>query len=232
MLTLQHLFDYYGSMRLFLPLLLFTLGLLDIALADEAPRVGRGAASKYFEKHNQDSSEEDLSNASSHVNSGTSDHYLALHFGKMMNSTAYEWGTQSKQTNVGDFTAGLTYRVGEWRNSMDLNVRIDFIQFNIVGDGEPKPLKMSIVPLITFPDAASKFPLYFGFGAGPGVFFRQTDGEASLSLDYQLIAGARFFDVFENAGFFIETGLKNHLQLWNSGQFNGTFLSAGVVFTF
>jgi hypothetical protein len=51
-------------------------------------------------------------------------------------------------------------------------------------------------------------------------------------LDYQLIAGARFFDVFENAGFFIESGLKNHLQLWDQGQFNGTFLSAGAVFTF
>lgn len=115
---------------------------------------------------------------------------------------------------------------------MDLNLRIDFIQYKISGTGEQKPLKMSIIPLITFPDASSKFPLYFGFGVGPGVFFRQTDNEASLALDYQLIAGARFFDVFENAGFFIETGLKNHLQLWNAGQFNGTFLSAGAVFSF
>jgi hypothetical protein len=221
-------------MKLLLSLLIVLFGFLGFAKADEAPRVGRGAASKYFEKRSPDASEEEglASSTNSNQNTGPSDHYLALHAGKMMSSTAYEWGSENKQTNVGDFTAGVTYRMGEWRNSMDLNIRIDFIQFNVVGEGERKPLKMSIIPLITFPDAAAKFPLYFGFGAGPGVFFRQTDGEASLSLDYQLIAGARFFDVLENAGFFIETGLKNHLQLWNSGQFNGTFLSAGAVFTF
>jgi len=206
-----------------------------MSTAEEAPpRVGRGAAAKYFDKRDPDSQEEQSAEpAPMKSSSGSnSEHYLALHFGKMMSSTAYEWGTESKQTDVGDFTAGLTYRIGEWHNSMDLNLRLDFIQYKVVGEGEQKPLKMSILPLITFPDAASKFPLYFGFGIGPGVFFRQTDGEASLSLDYQLIAGARFFDVFENAGFFIESGLKNHLQLWNSGQFNGTFLSAGAVFTF
>ncbi|HEY8270294.1 MAG TPA: hypothetical protein VIG33_05355, partial [Pseudobdellovibrionaceae bacterium] len=221
-------------MKLLLPILIVLLGSHDFARANPAPRVGREVASKYFEKQNSDAGEQgeeadSSSKPSSYSSSGPSDHYLALHFGKMMNSTAYEWGTESKQTNVGDFTTGLTYRVGEWKNSMDLNIRIDFIQFNVTGNGEPKPLKMSILPLITFPDAAAKFPLYFGFGMGPGVFFRQSDGEASLALDYQLIAGARFFDVFENAGFFIESGLKNHLQLWNSGQFNGTFLSAGAV---
>lgn len=221
-------------MKQFLPFLIVFLGFQAVSQADDPPRVGRGAAAKYFEKRGPDNQdEENYSGSVSDSSSGTSSaHYLALHFGKMMGSTAYEWGTENKQTDVGDFTAGVTYRVGEWQNSMDLNLRIDFIQYKITGDGESKPLKMSILPLITFPDAASKFPLYFGFGVGPGVFFRQTDNEASLSLDYQLIAGARFFDVFENAGFFIETGLKNHLQLWNSGQFNGTFLSAGAVFTF
>ena len=227
-------------MRLLLPILIILMVFQGQAQADEAPRVGRGAASKYFGQRAPDQEDED-GNQSAVVgggsrrdssSSGPVDHYLALHAGKMMGSTAYEWGSMNKQTDVGDFTAGLTYRMGEWRNSMDLNLRIDFIQFNIAGNGEQKPLKMSIIPLITFPDASSKFPLYFGFGAGPGVFFRQTDDEAALSLDYQLVAGARFFDVVENAGFFIETGLKNHLQLWNSGQFNGTFLSAGAVFTF
>jgi hypothetical protein len=205
------------------------LGFQSLAFADDTPpRVGRGAAAKYFGKKNQDEEEKPQSSEVS----GPVDHFLAIHFGKMMGSTSWDWGTQSKQTDVGDFTAGVTYRIGEWRNSMDMNLRLDFIQYNIIGDGETHPLKLSILPLITFPDATSKFPLYFGFGMGPGVFFRQTDGEATISLDYQLIVGARFFDVYENAGFFLETGLKNHLQLWNSGQFNGTFLAAGAVFTF
>ncbi len=198
----------------------------------EPPRVGRGAAEKYFENRNPDADEGNYQSAEVSGAIGPENHYLAIHAGKMMSSTSYEWGSVNKQMDVGDYTVGITYRVGEWRNSMDLSLRLDFISYNLVAAGETKPLKLSILPLITFPDASSKFPLYFGFGLGPGVFFRQAEDEASISLDYQLIAGARFFDVFENAGFFIETGLKNHLQLWNSGQFNGTFLSAGAVFTF
>jgi len=227
-------------MKAILPILTILMSFQGVAQAQSAPRVGREAASKYFGQRTpaqQDGTEayqsaEIGASPRAQSSSGPTDHYLALHFGKMMGSTAYEWGSENKQTDVGDFTAGLTYRVGEWKNSMDLNLRIDFIQYKVKGEGEPKPLKMSLIPLITFPDASSRFPLYFGFGVGPGVFFRQTDKEASLSLDYQLIAGARFFDVMENAGFFLESGLKNHLQLWNSGQFNGTFLAAGAVFTF
>jgi hypothetical protein len=209
-------------------------GIQSTAFADEAPKVGRRAAAKYFEKREPSSQQEDgYQSADVGVSSagGASDHYLAIHVGRMMDSQSYDWGNGA-QKDVGQFTAGITYRIGEWKNSMDLNLRLDFIEYKVDGEGEQRPLKLSLLPLITFPDASSKFPLYFGFGAGPGVFFRQTSGEASLSLDYQLIAGARFFDVFENAGFFIESGLKNHLQLWNSGQFNGTFLSAGAVFTF
>jgi hypothetical protein len=200
--------------------------------AEPLPLVGRRAAAKYFEKRGPAATEEDgAQSAEVQTPSGPTDHYLAIHVGRMMGSKSYDWGSHN-QTDVGDFTAGITYRIGEWKNSMDLNLRLDFIQYKVDGEGEQKPLKLSILPLVTFPDASSKFPLYFGFGAGPGVFFRQTDNEASLSLDYQLIVGARFFDVVENAGFFIESGLKNHLQLWNSGQFNGTFLTAGAVFTF
>jgi hypothetical protein len=201
-----------------------------VAQADELPKVGRRAAAKYFEKR-EPSAQNEGSQSSEVSSGGSSDHYLALHVGRMMSSQSYEWG-QGNQTDVGEMTAGVTYRVGEWKNSMDLNIRMDFIEYKVAGNGEQKPLKLSLIPLVTFPDASSKFPLYFGFGAGPGIFFRQTENEASLSLDYQLIAGARFFDIFENAGFFVESGLKNHLQLWNSGQFNGTFLSAGAVFTF
>lgn len=83
-----------------------------------------------------------------------------------------------------------------------------------------------------FPDASSKFPLYFGVGAGLGVFVKQLSGESAMSLDYQVLAGARFFDLFNNAGFFLEAGLKNHMHMLSDGQFNGTFVAAGSVFTF
>jgi hypothetical protein len=83
-----------------------------------------------------------------------------------------------------------------------------------------------------FPDASSKFPLYFGGGIGPGIFLNQIPDESSVSLDYQLFAGVRFFDVFRNTGFFVEAGLKDHFLLTSDGQFNGTYAALGLVFTF
>lgn len=221
-------------------------GLATSARADDpAPRVGRQAAAKYFQKRQTASNDVDdqgsgpsaYSSGSGNSSSsssfqGSGDHYLALHFGKMMSSQAYDWGPQPMMKDAGDYTAGITYRLGEWKNSMDLNLRLDFIQYTLDGATQTHPQKLSFLPMITLPDVSSRFPLYFGVGMGPGVFLQQVDGKAPLSLDYQLIAGARFFNVVDNAGFFIEAGLKNHLLLWNSGQFNGTFLAAGAVFTF
>ncbi|MEK6773874.1 MAG: hypothetical protein AABY64_08030 [Bdellovibrionota bacterium] len=179
--------------------------------------VGKDVASGYFQKRA-------VAEAPA-----SSDHYLALHVGKIMNGDAWEWGMNGRQTEMSGSSFGVTYRLEESEKSMDVNLRVDFNEYDVVGE---KPLKMSLMPLWIFPEASSKFPLYFGFGAGLGVFFKQVKDESALSFDYQLIAGARFFNIYENTGFFIETGLKNHLQILSSGQFNGTFLSTGAVFTF
>lgn len=186
------------------------------------PVVGRDAAAKYFSKK-REPAETDYGGGSD------SAHYLALHVGRYMASQSYEWGKNGQEDDVGHNSFGVTYRVGEWKNSMDLGLRIDYNEFEVAGE---KPTKLSFMPVLTFPDASSKFPLYFGAGMGLGVFFKQVPNKSAISLDYQLFAGARFFNVFENTGFFIEAGLKNHILLLSTGQLNGTFLSAGLVFTF
>lgn len=191
---------------------LFTMDLF----AEEAPRVGREAAAKYFQR------------SPSADTVGPNDHFLALHLGKFMGSQSWDWGPSGLE-DIGNTSIGVTYRVEEWANSMDLDIRVDFNEYSLGGE---KPFKMSLMPLLTFPDAASRFPLYFGIGAGLGVFFKQLKEESPLAFDYQLIMGARFFNIIENTGFFVEAGLKNHLLLTSSGQFNGTFLTAGAVFTF
>ncbi|MBX3041292.1 MAG: acyloxyacyl hydrolase [Bdellovibrionaceae bacterium] len=185
----------------------------------QAPEVGRDAAARYFEKP---------------VESGENrfrpqDHYLAIHYGRFMNAQSWDWGQKGREDKTGSNNYGLTYRVSEWNNAMDWSLRVDFTEYNVAGE---RPLKMSLLPVLTFPDASSRFPLYFGAGAGLGIFFKQIDGESPLSFDYQLMMGARFFNIFENVGFFIETGMKNHLLLTSSGQFNGVYLSGGAVFTF
>ena len=185
------------------------------------PIVGRGAAAGYMGK---EASEQTVSNPAGHRN-----HYMALHIGKLINADSWKWGSQDKNKNVGSATVGVTYRVKEWADTTDLLIRIDFNEYDL--DGK-KPQKLSFIPMILFPEASSEFPLYFGAGVGLGVFFKQLNAESALAIDYQMIVGIRFFDVFDNVGLFLESGLKNHIQLTDDGQVNSSFVSAGALFTF
>lgn len=160
---------------------------------------------------------------------GSRKHYMALHLGKLVNADSWNWGEESKNKNVGSATVGVTYRVREWWDTTDLVIRLDLNEYDV--DGK-KPQKLSFLPMILFPESASEFPLYFGAGVGVGVFFKQLDAESVLSIDYQLVVGMRFFDVFDNVGLFLESGLKNHIQLTDNGQVNASFISAGALFTF
>lgn len=176
--------------------------------------VGRAAAQKYFVKE---------SNSQSLINS----RLLSLHIGGYLRSKAYQWGENPSAERAGVQTTGVTYKVGEWTQTMDLNLRVDYIQFEV--DNE-KPIKISFLPLLTFPDSAAGFPLYFGIGAGPGIFISQMEKESNLTLDYQLIFGVRWMNVWNQAGFFIESGIKDHIHLLSDGQFTSQFLTAGAVF--
>jgi len=186
------------------------------------PATGKKAAQKYFQKGSQETKDANEAVASE-------DHYLMIGVGGFISSDAYRWGNPDAK-DPGELNLDVTYRIGEWVNSMDFLFRIDYQTFDV--RAEKAPRKLSFLPMITFPDAGSKFPVYFGVGAGLGVFFSQLDSKSSLSLDYQLLLGVRFFNVVNRMGFYAETGLKNHLLLLSSGQFNGIFLNVGTVHTF
>lgn len=201
------------------------------------PVVGRRAAAKYMATRGPNQQIEVVGEGSAPAaprssggGLGSSDaHYLAIHLGGFVSDTAYKWGMKGTEKDVGGLNIGVTYRLGEWINSADFAMRVDYLRYTAAHQNASK---LSFLPVILFPDASSKFPLYFGVGLGLGVFVNQLDAESPLSLDYQLLLGARFFDLFNNAGLFIEAGLKNHLHLFSDGQFNGTFVAAGGVFTF
>jgi hypothetical protein len=176
--------------------------------------VGRAAAQKYFVKDVQ---------TGSYINS----RLLSLHIGGYLHSKAYQWGETSSSEKVGVQTTGVTYKVGEWTQMMDLNLRVDYFQYEVAHE---RPIKISFLPLLTFPDSATGFPLYFGLGAGPGIFLSQMEKESVLSLDYQLIFGVRWNDIWRSSGFFIESGIKDHLHVLSDGQFTSQFLTAGAVF--
>lgn len=185
---------------------------------------GRKAAEKFFTKNPSQTQE-----SSSRITS-SDDHYMMVGLGAFVNSKSYKWGPKRSDDDPGEFLATVTYRFGEWVNSMDMLFRLEYQTYDVEASKDPK--KLSLLPMIIFPDARSGFPLYFGAGIGLGIFMSQPDNESNLSLDYQLVVGGRMLNVFNSVGFYIETGIKNHVHLLSSGQFDGVFVTFGSTFTF
>ena len=154
---------------------------------------------------------------------------MAIMGGFFLSEKAHRWGSNPSEEDVGSWNMGVTYQIGEWVNSMDLLFRGDVQSYSVEGES---PKKLSLLGMVAFPDVKSGFPLYFGAGAGLGIFFEQTDDESNLSLDYQIVVGGRIDRIFNDIGVVIEGGVKNHLFLTSKGQFNGYFLNAGAVFNF
>lgn len=202
--------------------------LFENAWAAGQPLVGRKAASRYFQKDSDQVRKPAQLDESGGGGAGGGEQLLMLSLGTYIGSKSYQWKGSDSRDNVGRTSYGVTYLFDHW-GSMDVNLRVDFNEYRMDDD---RLTKMSILPLITFPPASARFPLYFGIGAGLGVFFKQIPEESNLSFDYQLVAGARFMDLFENFGFFFELGMKNHLHLLSDGQLNGSTLTAGAVFSF
>lgn len=188
---------------------------------DSSKEVGKEAAQKYF-------APSDTAQPSAQ-NYNPAKRTLALMVGGYFESKAYKWGNKSPYEKAGLQTIGVTYKVGEWTDSMDLNLRVEYLQYEF--DNQGKPIKLSFLPLVTFPDAAANFPLYFGAGLGPGIFISQLEDESNITLDYQLVFGVRVMDLFGRGGFILEAGVKDHLHVLSDGQFMGQFLSLGAVFS-
>lgn len=196
------------------------------APASKAPATGKKKAGSYFQTRQQAKAGETARAPAAEVAAGS--HVMMIHAGSFFSDQGYNWG-RGKQDDIGKFNAGVTYRFGEWVNSMDFSMRFEYTTYSL---DEGAARKLSFIPVLTFPDAASGFPLYFGAGIGPGFFIKQLPKESAVALDYQLFAGARFLNLIDQVGFMVETGLKNHLQLFSDGQFNGVYVNVGAVFTF
>jgi hypothetical protein len=210
--------------KITLPLaLIFILGLLPLTVSAQEPKVGRKAAAKYFGKDAEPSRE--VADKSGYVGG---DNLLMLHVGGYSSSTCYRCKGSETRGGAGSASYGVTYLYDQ-TGGLDVNIRLDFNEYKL---DDQRATKLSFMPLWTFPKAETKFPLYFGFGAGVGVFFTQIENESNIAFDYQLVGGARFMDLIENFGAFVEFGLKNNLYILSDGQFNGTALTAGAVFSF
>ncbi len=193
--------------------------------AQDEPSTGKGKANEYFQNRKKNVRRP---SEQSSANTGATPRFMAVHVGTFFAGQAYRW-SDSDENNVGKLNAGVTYRLGEWVNSMDWSIRIEYTSYDLNNGGAKK---LSFSPILTFPDANSRFPLYFGGGAGAGLFIQQVRGKSPVALDWQLFAGVRFLNVIERVGLMLETGLKNHVFVTSWGQFNGVFINLGAVFAF
>jgi len=184
----------------------------------------------YFRERQPEAKTEEKSTFSKEVqsDSGGTPRYLAVRLGGFFQDQAYRW-KRASQSDVGGFNGGVDYRLGEWINSADLALRADYTSYSL---SEGSARKLSFGGIVTFPDANSRFPLYFGAGLGLGVFVKQLHNESALALDYSLLGGVRFFNVFNRIGLLAEVGIKNHLLMFSDGQFNGIYINVGAVFAF
>lgn len=197
-----------------------------------SPKVGKKAAARYFQGEMQasvDPQAQTNRTISSNETVAAEDHFLTLGFSNYLSSDSYRWGQSGSEEKVGKWGVDMMYRIGQYSNTIDQALRISYNEFDVQNY---RASKLSFLYAITLPDAGSQFPFYFGAALGAGVFLKQLQDESPLSLDYQLYLGLRLFNVVDNTGFYIEGGLKNHLQLTSDGQLNGSFVSAGAVFTF
>lgn len=212
--------------------LFFVLAALQPANANQ-PVVGKKAAQKYFSAQAKDP--EDINTVQTPRRIGqietlsSNDHYLSLSFGKLTQTDSYNWGSDTKETNIGGMLADLTYRLTMDSELYDEGIRVSYGEYRPQGE---RAQKLSFLYTMLLPDAGSQFPIYFGLALGPGIFMKQLSAESAISLDYQLLLGLRLFNVFEKTGFSIEGGLRNHLHVLSNGQLNGVFVTAGAVFTF
>jgi len=189
-----------------------------------APATGTGKAKEYFQTRQGQAP----APASSSESGGGTPRFMAVHLGTFFSDQAYKWG-KGNQEDIAGLNAGFTYRLGEWVNSADFALRFDYTNFSL---DEGSARKLSFSGLLSIPDSNSRFPLYFGGGAGLGIFMKQIKKESPLSFDWSLYGGVRFLDVFENVGVMVEAGMKNHILLASDGQFNGIFVNVGTVFAF
>jgi hypothetical protein len=198
---------------------LWALGSFAQGKARPGTQVGRGAAAKYFPAPSPEKAT---------VTGSDFQNVLWLHLGRATGSQAYNWSEKGRLDAVATSSYGLSYFLGDW-GSLDGILRADFNEYEFT---EQRLLKLSLMPLVVLPQLSTRFPLYFGVGAGLGVFFKQLEAKSQISFDYQLFLGLRLMDLWPGLGFFIEYGLKNHVHLLSEGQLNSTVLSLGPIFHF
>lgn len=153
-----------------------------------------------------------------------------IHMSGFLNSSSNKWGSEGKGEDMGRFNFGLTHFRGpsEWIG--DVAIRTELTTYRVNGR---QPVKLAALPMLFYPEWTDEFPIYFGVGLGLGIMFNSPKNESAFTFEYQASLGFKFDKIFspsEGWGFFLEGGIKNHLNILSRGEFDSEYIAAGVSF--
>ncbi len=194
--------------------------LSSIAQWGQAADTGRSAALKYFSP-NAKRQASVRGPASSSSSSLQGDQILAVAVGSLINTKSYNWGDESTPGwNVEAFY--------QWAGSgvFGQGVHLEMQKFALADE---ELTKLSFLYSLTFPRRLS-FPVFIGVAAGPGYFLKQQENESHFAFDYKAYLGLRLNQA--HSQYFVQSGVKNHVNVLSDGQFIGWFVSSGVAYTF
>lgn len=183
---------------------------------DEPPDTGYRSAVKYFTKKkpvkvNENSYEVDLSDAED-------DMLLSLDTEFFLNNRP------SDESLVNDGEWGLNLGLFWDETYFSHGVQVDYLTY---GEDEKK---ISLLGGLIYPRIQTRFPLYIKGHLGLGYFTGDSFGRETLSIDYNLYTGVRFFS--GSMLFNIEVGSKNYTKLLRSAYLNSFVLSSGMSIVF
>jgi len=105
----------------------------------------------------------------------------------------------------------FTQDIRQIDNLGDLQLRASLLLSELDYD---KEFSLELTPLFTFPELATRFPIYLGFGLGFGFYpFYIIEKKPSFSFHSPFLFGLRFFELYSNLGAGLELDLRLHFPL-------------------
>jgi hypothetical protein len=208
----------------------FTLTLIGLCFSIQtfANSTGKSAAMKYFTKTRAPAQaapapavQTTNSMTQSVPRSTQARGLVGISVGSLLNSQSYGW--------IDEDTGGWSVEAKYMRPSTSYLARGYHIELQKFGYQERELTKLSFLLSFSFPNNIS-FPVYIAAAAGPSYFVHQAQGNSEFAIDYRGYVGLRFNGSFGQ--YFLQSGVKNHVHVIDSGQFIGWFFSSGVAYTF
>ncbi len=129
------------------------------------------------------------------------------------------------------FVFAFEQRLREFPKIGDLSLQIGVHSAKLLAGGRATAVELG--PRFSLPSGKNSFPFYTGAGMGLGVFPRHIiKSKPALSFNFQMFAGLRFADLYENLGCLFELNLQMRAPFSDLQIYLDALLLGGLLFSF